>query len=121
MDAVNGRQFERWRAYTYHRLPRRWRHLDKIVVTTSATAANGTGSPATNCPQAAASAQRIDIIPEQNTANNKIILYPNPVTNKLNINLGNNNGIRRIQVMDIAGRTVKDIVVNNGNISICYR
>jgi hypothetical protein len=46
-------------------------------------------------------------------------VYPNPATNKININLGNNaNNIRRIQVLDISGRVVRDIIVQNANISI---
>jgi hypothetical protein len=97
-------------------------HLDKIVVTTSTTVATGTGSPATNCSQAAANAQRIGIPSEQTLPSGKISVYPNPVTDKININLGANiHEVRRIQVMDIAGRIVKDIAVQNSNVSILTR
>jgi hypothetical protein len=94
-------------------------HLDKIAITTSTTAPGGTGSPATNCSQAVANTQRISSTSAQPIADDKISVYPNPATNKININLGNNaNNIRRIQVLDISGRVVRDIIVQNANISI---
>lgn len=91
-------------------------HLDKISITTSTTVPTGTGSAATNCSQAA---QRISTTTTQNIADDKIRIYPNPVTNKININLGkNDNNINRIQVLDISGRVLRDIVVQNANTSI---
>lgn len=91
-------------------------HLDKIAITTSTTVPTGTGSSATNCSQAAAT-QRISTT--QNMADDKISVYPNPVTNKININLGkNDNNINRIQVLDISGRVLRDITVQNANTAI---
>jgi hypothetical protein len=94
-------------------------HLDKIAITTSTTVPSGTGSAATNCSQAAAATQRISTTTTQNIADDKISVYPNPVTYNININLGNNNNnITRIQVLDIAGRVVRDIAVQNAITSI---
>jgi hypothetical protein len=89
-------------------------HLDKVLVTAATTTGNDMGSPGTNCGQARAVSPSISS--EEAMANKGITVYPNPVTNKINIQLGENNkDIRKVQVMDMSGRVVRDVAVKKAS------
>jgi hypothetical protein len=46
-----------------------------------------------------------------------IQVYPNPAREKININLGTNaSNIRKVQIVDLSGRVVKEIVPGKSSI-----
>ncbi|OON69612.1 T9SS type A sorting domain-containing protein [Hymenobacter sp. CRA2] len=78
--------------------------LDKVVIATSTTAIAGKGPAATNCRITAAT---------EAAAKHVIEVYPNPAADKIMVKLGANpTHVKRIDVLDLVGRTVSQVSVD---------
>ena len=51
----------------------------------------------------------------ENVKNNTLAVYPNPISEEFQLNLNNQQKVRSLKIIDISGRTVKNIRPNSSN------